>query len=69
MTRQDTEGVGVVEHLTKELAKIGNNWSSGNDEQFGGRFVCVHGLSQDEADALISAGKAARATLKTAGGE
>jgi hypothetical protein len=65
MSRQHT----VAEQLNKELAKIGNNWSSGHDEQFGGRFVCVHGLSQDEADALIAAGKTAHAALKTAGGE
>lgn len=42
------------------LAKIGRNWSTGPDENFGGRFVCIHGLSQEEADALIAAGKSAR---------
>lgn len=27
-------------------------WSSGRDEEFGGRFFCFHGLSQEEHDAL-----------------
>lgn len=27
-------------------------WSSGRDEEFGGRFFCFHGLRQEEHDAL-----------------
>lgn len=49
--------------LETQLAKVGRNWSSGKDEQFGGRFVCVHGLSEKEADDLVSAGKAALSRL------
>lgn len=65
MTSQITAADTQTEYLNMQLAKIGNNWSSGRDEQFGGRFVCVHGLSQEEADSLIAAGKAALA--KTGG--
>jgi hypothetical protein len=46
------------------LAMVGRNWSSGNDDNFGGRFVCVHGLTQDEADEFIAAGKSALAEIK-----
>lgn len=27
-------------------------WSSGRDEQFGGRFFCFHGLCEEECEAL-----------------
>lgn len=27
-------------------------WSSGRDEEFGGRFFCFHGLNEEEHDAL-----------------
>lgn len=42
------------------LALVGRNWSSGRDEEFGGYFVCVHGLNEQQKNALIAAGRAAK---------
>jgi hypothetical protein len=45
----------VAEELAKRLIpgrKALMAWSSGRDEEFGGRFFCFHGLSQEEHDAL-----------------
>lgn len=52
---------GEISRLNALLAKIGRSWSSGNDEQFGGRFLCIHGLTPQEKDELVDAGLASLA--------
>ncbi len=35
-----------IERLHALIAKDARNWSTGDDEQFGGRFLCIHGLTR-----------------------